>query len=59
MLSMSLTRMYCGERTFTILYTSRAISLSLLTWSGRVFVSLSNSLRDDVKSLLMNLNALS
>ena len=51
--------MYCGERSFTILYTSQAISLSLLTWSGWVFVSLSNSLRDDVKSLLMNLNALS
>ena len=51
--------MYCGERSFTILYTSQAISLSLLTWSSWVFVSLSNSLRDDVKSLLMNLNALS
>ena len=51
--------MYCGERSFTILCTSQAISLSLLTWSGWVFVSLSNSLRDDVKSLLMNLNALS
>ena len=38
---------YSGESLFTILNTSHAISLSLLTWRGSVLVWLSNFLRDE------------
>ena len=44
---------YSGESLFTILNTSHAISLSLLTSRGSVLVWLSNFLRDEEYSLFI------
>ena len=45
--------MYSGESLLTILNTSHAVNLSLLTWRGSIFVWLSSLLREDEKSLIM------
>ena len=51
--------MYCGERSFTIFVYFTCHKFEFSNMHGLSICKLSNSLREDVKSLLMNLNALS